>query len=146
MSAVLAPQFTLREFTNRIWRVSADEGANPDSFIKPEAWVHVASNFTIGDIIEVVPVDGVFYQRLLVRDCANTWAKVSEIERVILTQTEEEAKTNFSKMDEFEIKWAGPAKFRVTRKSDGAVVSNTGFQTKEDAIGWLAQYIKEMGA
>lgn len=143
MSSLYAHQIHSSEHTNNRWRACPDSCENPEDLLKPGAWAMVASRFRIGDIIEVFPNDGSFFMMLVVRDCGQTWAKTSKV--VFEFFGDNVATGGDDLLAEYEIRWGGPAaKFRVHRKSDGAVVSETGFPDKSAAYSWLLDYAKNM--
>lgn len=147
MPEIFAHQFKLSEHTNQRWRVNPDAGTSLESLLKNDAWKHVASKLAIGDIIEVAPVDGSYFAMLYVRDCAKQWAKVAVIAQASFEGAAAEEVSIGAKVDEYEAKWAGPAaKWRVHRKSDGAVVSNEAFADRESADAWLIKFAREQAA
>lgn len=129
--------FKEASFSHSEFRVNPEVGTKLEDVLEPEYWANVSSRVNPHDIITVVPEDTSFYAKLFVLSSGKTSLKVHVIEYTDFSKVAKPARTKLE--DFFEIKFAGAAKWRVTRKSDGSVVSNEQLQSRENAEEWLAK-------
>lgn len=142
MAKLLEKNLMGAEFARQSFRVTPPSGTTIEQMLEPEYWAHVAGKFTPYDILEVVPEDGAFYARLLVLNTAKLWAKMHKLEYVELSLVKKVVAA-----DKYEAKFFGPgAKWRAINKSDGSLVSNDSFQTREDAELYIEKVSKELAA
>ena len=136
---------TLAEHTRNVWAVTSEYGVKKSDIEDPAYWSHVASKFRPSDKIEVMAADGSFYAEYLVTSCDKTWAKVAEMKFLDLTKaavvTNEQAEIINAG---YQIKWRGPKKWSVIRKSDLAVL-HEGLHSEADGNKWLAVHLNSQG-
>lgn len=141
---VLKPMaFKQLEFIRNQWFVSPEAGVPWSEILRPEYWAHVAGKLKTMDEIVVVPEDESFYGRLLVMRSGANVAVVREIQFLSFESTAQEVDE-----DDYIVKWAGPiARFRVIRKSDGAVLAEgEQVDTKEKALDFIRNHRKALAA
>lgn len=126
------------EFSRIVWAVRPEHGVTLEDLLKPEAWAHVAKSLKPGARIEVFPPDGSFYAELLVRSADANSADVFPLFRVDFSEAAEDAPAS----QEYELKFAGAAKWRVLRKIDGAVMVEG--LTKPEAEAWLTKRVEAL--
>ena len=121
------------EYVRTVWAVKPEPGTTVEDLKQKEYWSHVAKTVSVGDRIEAVPEDNSWFAEFLIK--AKTEVDVTVI-LLRYVSTEEKAAAND---DEFTIMFAGGAKWRVSRKSDKAVLSEN-HQTRELAEAWLKEH------
>lgn len=137
---ILSSNLKLAEFGRNVWLVTPEAGVTPEELAKPEAWVHVSKNLKAGDRIEVVAADGTWFAELFVRSAVGVGVKLFTLRVVHFDGVA--AKAPAQKDDEeFEIKFAGAAKWRGIRKSDGAVMVE-GMASREAVKTWLVENVE----
>jgi len=142
MAKLLEKNFMGAEFARQSFRVTPPSGTKIEDMLEPEYWAHVARKITPYDIIEVVPEDGSFYARLFVTNTGKLWAKMHKLEYVELS-----AKRPSVMLDKYEAKYSGPSvKWRIVNKSDGALVVEDSFQSRDDAEAHIEKLVKQMAA
>lgn len=128
-------QLKQAEFARNILYAKPEANVTFEEVQKPEFWAHVAKPVKAGDRIEVVAADGSWFAELYVRSSAAQSLNVAVMRYCDFSkksEVEEPAKTE----PEYEVKFAGRAKWRVMRKSDNAVMIE-GLDTKEQAEEWI---------
>ena len=121
------------------YTMNAPSGATRENILDPIFWAHVASTLRRNDIVHIRANDDTFWAQYLIRDCGRTWAKAFEMHWFGFKGSEMEAEDVL----EYECKWNGPSdKFIVLRLADGTKLAKD-LSTKDDALGWLAQYKKK---
>lgn len=144
MAKLLDKHFLGADFARQVFYATPAAGTTIDDVMQPDYWAHVARRMNPRDIVEVVPEDGSFYARLFVLNSDKLWAKMAKLEHVSFGEGK---KPETAKSDLFEAKYAGPsAKWRVHNKSDGSLVANDSFQTRDEAEKWILQHAKQMAA
>jgi len=136
MFKVLQKDFTPAEFKRVEYRVEVDASVSAEDLLAPECWAHVAKDkgAKLGAIIEVIPRNGEWYLRLMVRGKTETGLRVA-----ILQYTEfKTASAPASTESEFEIKFRGRAGWSAVRKSDKSVVFEGG-TAREDAEKYVTE-------
>lgn len=131
----------IAEGKRNIWVIVPELGT-PYETVRdnPEFLSHVASRLRPYDRIEVFAEDGSYFAELIVRAAGRQFARLSELRFVALEALRAEADTRFS------VIYSGPhLKHTVLRVRDKAVLKN-GFDTAEDAHGWLAANVKSLAA
>lgn len=142
MAKLLEKNLMGAEFARQSFRAIPPAGTKLEEMLEPEYWAHVARKFTPYDIVEIVPEDGEFYARLFVTSTGKLWAKMVKLEYVELT-----AKKPVVVVDKYEAKYGGPsAKWRAVHKSDGSLVANESFQTREEVDMYIEKLNKELAA
>lgn len=136
------------EFERAIYTASPDHGTKFEDMLVPKYWANVAQKFKPGDRVEITAENGEWFAELVVVAAARLWAKVAVLRYVELTETAapaqggEELPEETDPAEGHDIKWAGnTAKWRIVRKADKEPL-HQGFQTKEQAQSWLADYLK----
>lgn len=133
----------LAEHTVIVYAHSPEVGVTLDDLLKPEYWSHVAPQLRAGHRIEVMAGDGAWWAMLLVRATGRHEAVVQALQFVELG--EQAAEISATDMP-YEVKWGGPSrKFRVVRKSDGAVIKDE-FAVREHADRWLKNHLQSQAA
>lgn len=135
-------QFNLRH------QAKIPRGVTKDDILKPSFWAHHAIRLRPHDEIKAVAEDGTWIAYLTVLDCSRNWARVQMLAHYTLTSTDvsltqasnEEVNTEAQK---YEIKFRGPLKFSLIRKSDGAVIEE-GIATKDEAEKRLDAYARKL--
>lgn len=124
------------------WVITPEEGTPFEAVLREDYWSHIASRLRPCDIIEVHAEDATFFARLYVRTAGRLWAKVAVMEFVDFTKDAPVAVRDTG----HEVKWKGPhMKWAVIRTADKEAVQG-GFENKEIAAGWLADYLKQVAA
>lgn len=138
------------EFTFTVWSAKPAIGVSPEQLLVPEYWAHHAHRLTPGDEIVARSEDSSWYARLIVLDCARTWAKMKFlIGPVSLTthdanlQPEDHSSQNEVEAFKsgYKLVHRGPHRWSVVRQ-DGAVM-HQGEQEKGGAEKWLDNYARE---
>lgn len=108
---------------------------------KPSYWAHVARILQPMARIEVIPDDMSWYAEVMVVATDRASARVAVLRHVDLDAGEAEAIP-----ETHEVKYHGAhKKWSVIRKEDRSVVKD-GLQTKEEAIRYLRDHIRTIGA
>lgn len=131
--ALLPTHMKQVEFAREAWRIVPEQGLTLADILKPSYWVHTAVLLRPGTMIEVAPADMSWFAELYVRSAAANEANMAVIYHVEFDKKPVEDNA------ECEIKFAGGAKWRVSRKSDKAVLSEN-HQTRELAEAWLKEH------
>lgn len=117
-------------------------GTKREDLLKPIFWAHVAKKLRPMSEIRVMPKDGAWYGVYLVVYSDQVQAKVKELAFHQLSSDVEEAEPN----DPYTIKWISPpVKFGVIRNADKTVVKD-GFKTKEEAVLWKNNNLRQVAA
>jgi hypothetical protein len=139
-----AARFMPAEYTRVIYQAVPEDGATIDDVLKPEYWAHVAHKLKPGHRIEILAEDGSWFAEILVRDVGRVWAKVA-----LLRHKEFDGPISNeagSWADHLRIRHlVGPQKWRVERKSDGAVLRH-GLETRDAAETWAKSHLQAMAA
>lgn len=142
MTKLLESNFLGADFARQSFRATPPAGVKFEEMLDESYWAHVARKVQPYDIIEIVPEDGAFYARLIVVNSAKLWLKVKTLEHITLT-----AKKKNEVSDRFEAVYKGPhAKWKVTNKSDGSVVTEESFQSRDEAETYIVSHVKELAA
>lgn len=126
------------EFTRNVWSVTVPPGVPMQSVLDPEFWGHCATKFKVYDKIEVRAQDNKWYAELVVskveRLAVRVWCILhSDLSSQVAVAPKLESAA-------YGVSHGGPQKWRVVRLSDKQVVHH-GEPSKEDAEGWLTQYL-----
>lgn len=138
-----ASRCQLAEQARNVYSAVVESGTTMEEVKEPSFWAHVSGprNFRPLDRIEVMPEDGVFWAELLVLSAGPMFAKVH-----VLRHHEIGEVGTSSLSDAFQVGWKGPVRqFAVIRAKDNAIMQDK-FQTREAALGWLADNAKSMAA
>ena len=118
----------LGEERRNIWYITPDGDTSYQDLFNPEYWGFVSAKFRTYDRIEVIPDDDSYFAELIVLSAGRSLVEVAELRKVALPERGV-ARVNM----EYDAKWSGPhSKWRIFRKSDGAVIKD-GFETQEMA-------------
>ena len=133
----------LAEQARNVYAVVVETGTPYEEILKPQFWAHVASKLKTRDRIEVESEEGDYFAELRVTYSGNNTVRVRELYFVKYEQDDMQ-----EEQSDFSIKWSGPiARWRITRKSDGAVlVEGKEVETREMAEDWLRNYRKALAA
>lgn len=113
------------DFARQVYVAYVPESTPKEALFEREYWGMVQGKLRIGDKIEVQEEGGAYYGELLVRN-TNPFTVVDLYFKDFEPLDSVEPESNF------EVKFAGPKKYRVIRKSDKMVMKE-GIQTKEEA-------------
>ena len=86
-------------------------GFEPEDYAKPESYAHV-STLRSGDLIHVLAEDKIWYAEVLVLDVTGNRVSVALLRKFRFERDVESAH------EDYDVKFAGAAKWRVMRKSD----------------------------
>ena len=146
MAKILSQQIKPAEFCRNIWHVTPEAGVTPEDLGESKTWVNIAKQLSVSDRIEAVAVDGSWFAELFVRAVVGVDVKIVPL-RVVQFEKAPKALAQPTPLqkdeDEYEIKFAGAAKWRGTRKSDGAVMIE-GLVSREAVKTWLAENVTEL--
>lgn len=131
---ILASNFKQAEFCRNLWLITPEQDTTPEDLGRPEAWVHVSKSLKAGDRIEAVAADGTWFAEFLVRSVAGVQVKVSMLRVLRFDDTKAPVKEE----NDFDVKFAGAAKWRAIRKSDGAIMVE-GLASRDEVKVWLAK-------
>jgi hypothetical protein len=133
---IISDRVKLGEYARNTHRVTPEQGATVDDMLEPGYWVHVASKFRVGDIVEVFPEGGAWFTTFLVVSQSNVHLKLVVLTSVRLSEEQKAAAKNDAP---YKIEHKGSIhKWSVIRASDKSYVKD-GFDTKEEASAWLAE-------
>lgn len=131
-------RFKSAEYVRNVFAVTPSGDTPFGDLLKPEYWAHIAAQLHITDRLEVIPEDGTFFAELIVTSVSRNSASVRVLRKIDLAGSKE-VKTPAS---DFDVRHCGiKAKFRITRKSDKAIIKE-GFDTYEQANNYLTEYLK----
>lgn len=141
-------RFQGAEYTNNTWHLRFEQGVTREDILHQEYWSHVSAKMRPYDEIKARCDDGTVYARFLVLDCGRSWAKVHILEWHSLTSADvAQSQTNSGELTDYVIEWKGGSrKFVISRKSDGAVISEGEHGRKEAAELWLSAFIRQKAA
>lgn len=128
-----------------VWAATAAFGVTKEDIENPIYWSHVCARFRPKDRIEVHSEDGSFYAEYMVTSCDRTWAKVVCLMFLELNKAAKLTDAQVQGIHEnYEIKFRGPKKWSVIRKSDRATL-HEGLHTEDDAKKWLEVHLSAQG-
>ena len=139
MSQILEGDLQQAEFQRVAWGVKPPAGTKLDDVLQPEYWTHAAKKLRVGAQIEVVPEDVEWFALLIVRANTKSGVKVSVLNYVPFSVEDKPKKPKAEKPegnDDFEVKFAGADKWRVSRRSDGEIVAK-GLASRQEALDWI---------
>lgn len=133
----------LSEYERQDWVANIEFGTTLEDILNPGYWAHMAAYLRPYDHIEARSDDGTWIACLIVTGCDRTWARVV-VDRVIKLTTREVAETQARPVHKVE--WKGPQnKFTVIRIADSEPI-RAGFATKDEALLWLREHERTVGA
>mgnify|MGYP003335016916 FL=1 len=133
----------LSEYERQDWVANIEFGVTLDEIQVPGFWAHMAAYLRPYDHIEARADDGTWVAYLIVTGCDRTWARVV-LDRVVKLTTKDVSETQTGPAHKVE--WKGPQnKFTVIRVADLEAI-RTGFPTKEEAIQWMREHERTIGA
>jgi hypothetical protein len=144
---------TLAEHINSTWRFAQFAvDTTVEELLNPETWAHVASKFTQGDEIVVVPQGMPFRAHLIVVDAGKVEAKVRLIDVTPLNAAPAVEPVEIAQNNSLEpdgpmfVKWnPGSKKYAIHRSTDKEKVHD-GFAIKAESEAWAAQHALAMAA
>jgi len=142
-SPIIHPtRMKLAENERQDWIVNAELSHTVEDLTNPGYWAHMAAQLQPYDHIEVRAEDGSWIANLIVIQVDRSWAKVMMVSKYDLLDTE----VLPSSVAKHKVEWKGPQhRFAVIRLADQVVVRN-GFQTKDEANGWMREHEKVISA
>jgi hypothetical protein len=138
-----ASRCQLAEQTRNVYTAVVESGTNLNHIQEPSFWAHVSGpkNIRPMDRIEVMPEDGSYWAELLVLNAGPMFAKVHLMRHYEIGEVGTAAVS-----DAFAVAWKGPMRqHAVIRVKDNAIMQDK-FNSKEAALGWLAENAKNMAA
>jgi hypothetical protein len=135
-----ASKIKLAEFDSRTFIVRPAPGTTFEQVIAPIYWSHIAEQLRPGNFIKVLPDDGAYFAELLVRSVDRLSAIVAVLRKVDLVHVDA-----LTEDPEFELKFRGPRKWSVLRRSDSKVLFED-IETREMADKALGDYVKAQAA
>lgn len=135
-------RFRQAEGAFNVWSVIPEEGTSLEDVMKAEYWSHNAHLMRPNDRIHVDAEDGSWVATLFVRSVTRLSANVA-----LISKTEFAAVDVSSVEEDFIAKWKGPInKWSVVKSSDHAAILQHGFDTKDDALKFIADNAKSLAA
>jgi hypothetical protein len=128
----------LSESKRQDWVVDAEEGHTVEQVLDPMYWAHVAPKFTLYDRVEVRVDTGEWMLELIVIQTGRNFARVHVAARHDFTTSPSAAAPKSSIRHKIEYKGTHK-KHCVIRIADSALLQE-GFQTRDMASEWLANY------
>lgn len=132
--------FISAEYECTTYVATVEQGTTLDMLLDPKFWSHVANKLRPYDEIKVRCDDGTFYGHLLVLACDRTWARVFKLTFESLTSSDISL-TQAAILEDYDVKFRGPRKWSVLRKSDNAVLAE-GLHAEADARTWLTTHLQ----
>ena len=138
--------FAPAEFKRIIYSGIAERGVRPADVLDPSYWAYHAASLKPWDRVEVRAEDGTWYGEYLVLESSRTWAKMFPLRVVMLTPADvaetQAAKANEASAseDSYQIKFRGPRKWSVIRRSDNAVMVEE-LGSDKSAKDWLTNHL-----
>lgn len=128
-------RFRQAEAVRNMWSVVPEEGTTLADVLDPVYWSHNARKLRPCDIIEVMPDDGSYYGRLIVRSVGPAGVHVAKLEYVAFDAVEPQA----SAASLFTVAWKGPHhRWVVMRLADKEIIQ-ANFENQTDAQRWLTE-------
>jgi hypothetical protein len=136
-------RFALAEHTRTIYFATVETHIKPEDVLKPDFWLHVASQLRPYDEIIVANDDCSWRAQLLVADTWHQGCRVVELSRTDMTA---EGEGGNDVADDLRVQWRGPVnKFCVVRASDKVILKG-GLENKNTALENLAAIAQERAA
>jgi hypothetical protein len=131
----------LAEQKRAVWQAFAPPECCPEDLLRPESWAHVARKVEPFSRIEVLAEDGTWWAEYMILLVGPNWVKVALMRQHDFRAVAVQA----SDPETLEVNYIPARKWRVLRKSDGAVLRE-GLATKEEANAWKQEHLKTMAA
>lgn len=134
----------LSEQTRLVYTAFPEAGTQYEDVLRPEYWAHVAAKLRQTDELIVTPEDLGWWAHLIVVHTSVATVIVKEL----LYKDLGAAKNAEIDQGDLTIKWCGPhAKFRIMRKSDGAIlIEGDQVATRDMADAWVRDYRRALAA
>ena len=133
---ILDGQLPSGEYARNVWIAKPDPHVTKEDMLRPVFWEHVVKKLRVGDRIEALSSDTTWFVELIVRATQGAEGPeilVGELRYLQFDQIETRNE------DDYDSKWISPAVgFRVTRRSDGAVVKE-GLMSKPALAAWFGK-------
>lgn len=129
------------EFHRSVYFHLIPEGVEYEDILKKDYWTHVAALLKPGDLIEIRGERDDYMAWIVVRASSSVDATVKEVYKVDLGSPEPAT----SHQSDYEVKWRGPKKWGVVRKSDGTIIAED-IGTKDEAYRELHDYERAIAA
>ncbi len=124
------------EYAHNVWVATAPFGVTREQLKEQTFWSHVAAQMRPRDELKVFAEDGTYFAHYLVLSCDRTWAVVHELAFVPIG----EVSLSEQALDDYEVKFRGPKKWSVVRKSDNKVLQE-GLHSQAQGEEWLQGFI-----
>lgn len=129
-------RFRLAESVRNMWSIVPEEGTAFADLLDPVYWSHNARKLRPCDLIDVLPDDGSYYGRLIVRSIGQAGVHVAKLEYIEFAEIKD-APAGAASL--FEVKWKGPHhRWCVVRLADKEAIQ-TGFENQNDGQRWLVE-------
>jgi hypothetical protein len=118
------------EFAFTIYDMDGKPGYSPEDYAQPEAYANMTT-LRAKDHLFVMAEDKTWFADILVLDVSGPGRVAVALLHKFSFERDDEAAH-----EDYEVKFAGAAKWRVHRKSDNHVMVS-GLGTKSEAVGWI---------
>lgn len=131
------------EFRRNEYVATAERGIRPQDVMNPSYWAFHAAKLKPWDHLEVLSEDGTWCGEYIVLESSRTWARIHPLRVTYLTtqdisETQAAAQSESPEVDA-EVRFRGPKKWGVIRKSDSAILMEM-LATRDDAEQWLQKH------
>lgn len=135
---IIGNQIREAGFSRNVWVANPPAETEPSAILDPAYWTHVHQQLKPGDRVDVMPESGEWLAELLVRASSTKGVTMAQLAFHDFATKAAGAPA----AGEYAVKWSGGvAKWRIIRVKDGHVLVEK-LQTKEAALGWLAENTK----
>ncbi|MGJ0533832.1 hypothetical protein [Methylocystis sp.] len=137
--ALLQRRFQIAEHMRAIYFVTVEESIKPEDVLRPDFWLHVASQLKPYDLIEVAVDSCEWRMELVVCDVWHCGARVAELNRIDMAGKEEEDQSVGA---DLRVKWRGPVNKWCVVRADGVILRG-GLDNKNTALETLTAIAQE---
>lgn len=132
------------EYGLMVWCVTPEPGTPIKTILEdPSYWAHISAQFLKPDHdIIVRDPERTYRLHLTVRACGPNWARVAQLSLHRFDAPKEEA-VQMPETNEYEVVFAGAAKWRVIRKADRSVMIQD-LGSRKAAAEWLREHLKSI--
>ena|SRR3990167_5152029 len=135
-------EFTLGEADYQIWSAKPPAGTAREDVLDPLFWKHIARRVQAPAFIDVFPLDGAWYSRLLVVFADRHRVVVEELQHKGLNSA------SYAQTDDQEyeaVYLSASGKHGVKRRADKQIIRH-GFATLDEARNWMTDYTRNKKA
>ncbi len=140
--ALRQSRLALAEQARNIWNATVEQHVKPEDVLRPDFWMHIASQLQPYDQIIVATDSCEWRMELVVADVWHQGARVIELNRVDMTGEEHEDQ---SVGDDLKVRWRGPHSRWSVVRADGVILRG-GLENKNVALETLAAIASERAA